>query len=112
MDYNQISPNNQLNSFAAASLFCGAASLLLCCTGLLSIPIGALGILFAILSKRLDKPMHYMSKTGIALSSAGIILGLLILAYTIFLIATDPQYQQMYLNTLQYYNQIYEGYGL
>ena len=35
MDYNQISPNNQLNSFAAASLFCGAASLLLCCTGLL-----------------------------------------------------------------------------
>ena len=112
MDYNQISPNNQFNSFAVASMFCGATSLLLCCTGLLSIPVGALGILFAILSQRLDRPMHYMSKTGIVLSATGIILGLIILAYSIYLIATDPEYQQMYLDTLQYYNQIYKGYDL
>lgn len=107
MDYEQIRQNNQIRTFASASLFCGTLSLLMCCTGILSVPVGALGILFAVLSKRADRPIHPASKTGIRLSCIGIVLGLAFLAYSIYMVATDPEYQKMYLETLQYYSQYY-----
>ena len=58
MDYYQ-NQNNEMNQnipqidpkyrgLSIASMVCGICSLVLCCTGLLSIPTGALGILFVI----------------------------------------------------------------
>jgi len=49
--------------------------------------------------------------TGVILSCTGIILGLFILIYTIFLINTDPEYQKLYNETFEYYSNFY-GYDL
>ena len=47
--------NNRPEGFAIASLICGILSNICCCTGILSLPVGALGILFAVLTKRKGK---------------------------------------------------------
>lgn len=106
MDNYQLNQNNQYNSFSVASTGLGIASIAMSCTGILSIPLGALGILFAILSKRKDKAMHKGSTTGIILSCIGIVLGLIALAYTIYLIVTDPEYRRLFEETYYYYNQL------
>lgn len=115
MDYqhnnNQQIPTNRMNPFSVASMVCGIVSITLCCTGILSIPVGALGILFAILTKRLGQKMPVHSMTGVILSCTGIALGAVILIYTIFMICTDPEYQELYNETLEYYSDIY-GYDL
>ena len=107
MEQNQYLQYNQTNTFAAASMFCGTLSILTCCTGVLTIPAGALGIIFAILSKRLNAPMHPASKAGIRLSCIGIVLGIITLSYTIYMIQTDPEYQKLYFEILQQYSQYY-----
>lgn len=110
MDYNQIRQNHQSQTFAMASMFCGTMSLIMCCTGILSVPAGAMGILFAILSKRKDRAYHPAARTGIRLSCLGIVLGITLLAYSIYLIVTQPEYTQLYLDTLQQYSQYYGTY--
>uniref|UniRef100_UPI003AB98B88 DUF4190 domain-containing protein n=1 Tax=Waltera sp. TaxID=2815806 RepID=UPI003AB98B88 len=68
MDYYQ---NNEMNQnipqidpkykgLSIASMVCGICSLVLCCTGLLSIPTGALGILFALLTRKRGQRMNNM----------------------------------------------------
>lgn len=81
MDYYQ--QNNQplytppkKNTFSVLSLIFGIASLVLLCTGLLPIPLGALGILFAVLSRR-GRKMDSNAKTGTILSAIGLGTGLL-----------------------------------
>ncbi len=111
MDYDQIRQNHQTQTFAMASMFCGTISLIMCCTGILSVPAGAMGILFAILSKRKDRGFHPASQTGIRLSCLGIVLGITFLAYSIYLIVTQPEYRQMYLDILQQYSQYYDTYS-
>ncbi len=121
MDYNRdnlyYSQNNtssgqapeKMNPFSIASMVCGILSILLCCTGILSIPLGALGILFAILTRRIGKSMPSASIAGIALSCAGVLFGLAMGAYVIYLIATDPEYRDIYEDTYEYYyNEFYE----
>lgn len=111
MDYNQNTPDNKPNPFSIASMICGITSIVLCCTGVLSLPLGALGILFAILTKRLGKPLPFHSITGVTTSCIGILLGLIMLIYTLFLISTDPEYQKLFQNTYEYYYDYY-GYDL
>lgn len=66
------------NGFAVAALVMGIMSLLFaCCTGIGGVFFGALGIVFAILSKK-DEPMATNAKVGLGLSIGGIILGIII----------------------------------
>lgn len=98
MDYqpynsqNQYSGGNQYNNarnnssggFATASFICGLLSLVLCCSGFISLALGAMGILFAILSNRKGKPMPGMSVAGISTGIVGMVLGFFITIYYIF----------------------------
>ena len=63
------------NQFATVSCALGVVSLTTMCTGILSIPLGALGILFAVLSRPTRK-MPPASRLGCGLSAAGLIGGL------------------------------------
>ncbi len=77
--------SSKTNAFAVASMICGICSVLFCCIELFSIVLGALGILFFILSMYKDKKLspHSLafSISGIILSSIGLILGLLMMTY-------------------------------
>lgn len=92
--YNQgnVPPKN---NFANASLILGICSLVLLCTGIFSIPLGALGILFAVLSRRAGK-MNPGAKTGCILSLAGLLSGLFItlFAYFSFIFTTIYDYME------------------
>ena len=58
---------------ATASLVMGILSLICCCCGYAGIVFGALGIVFALLSKK-DGPMCSQAKTGLTLSIIGLVL--------------------------------------
>ena len=92
-DYSNYIPTPQLerpNGFAIASMVCGILAIVVCCTGILGIPLGALSILFAVLSKRRGRKLPGMSLAGILLSVAGILLGLLMTVYSFYLVFNDP----------------------
>ncbi|MBQ9122406.1 MAG: hypothetical protein IJY10_02820 [Lachnospiraceae bacterium] len=76
MDYRYKQPNK----FSSTSCIMGISSLVTMCTGLFSIPLGALGILFAVLSKK-GKKMDPSAKLGCTLSGIGLVSGL---ALTLF----------------------------
>lgn len=80
MDYRYRKPNN----FSTTSCIMGSISLLTMCTGIFSIPTGALGVLFAVLSKK-EKRMDSGAKLGCILSAIGLCSGL---ALTIFVYVT------------------------
>ncbi len=106
MDFNQNNPNNNQNwdrwnsdasnssyynqpthrpygqAFLMASCLCGFLSITTCCTGVLSLPIGALGILFALLAYRKGKKMPSNGIVGIILSSVGMVIGIAMIVYT------------------------------
>ena len=103
MDFNQNSentnyvPNQPLkrqSGFAIASFVCGILSLVLCCTGILGIPAGALSILFAVLSKRKGESLSGMSIAGVVTSVIGILLGILTTAYSIYMLFYDPTFRE------------------
>lgn len=76
--------NRSTDGFAVASLICGILSLVLCCSAFLSLALGALGILFAVLSNRKGKAMPGMSIAGISTAIVGMLLGFLMSCYYIF----------------------------
>ena len=101
---NHFSTNqpNRPNGFAIASMCCGLVSVLLCCTGILPICLGALSILFAYFSKRKQSPLPGMSLAGIWLSIVGIILGILMTVYSFFLVFNDPFYREQADTMMEY----------
>ena len=104
---NQM-PDPRFRGLSIASMVCGICSLVLCCTGLLSIPAGALGILFALLTRKKGQRMNSMCVAGIWLSCVGLALGIFITVSSIVTVFTDPSY----LNMLdQMYQQMY-GVGI
>ena len=99
MDYYQNPDNSNYiptpqperpNGFAIASMVLGILAVVVCCTGILGVPLGALSIIFAALSKRRGKKMPGMSIAGICLSIAGIVLGLFMTVYSFYLVYNDP----------------------
>ena len=105
MDYYQNT--NKTSGFSIATIICGILSLATVCTGILPIPLGALGILFAVLTYRKGKKLPSLSRTGICLSCIGMVLGVLLTIYavaTVMPLFTNPEYRQE-LNT--YYESIY-----
>ncbi|MBD5460338.1 MAG: cytochrome d ubiquinol oxidase subunit II [Lachnospiraceae bacterium] len=80
MDYYQQNNRQpyirpERNTMATASLILGVASLVMLCTGILPIPLGALGVLLAVLSRRGGR-MPQPGGLGCALSCAGMAGGL------------------------------------
>ncbi len=93
-----------IRGFALASMIFGVSSILLCCTGLLPLPLGALGTLFAILSRRRAKPMSGMGAAGMVTSIIGMVMGIVIIAYLAAMVAmafnpdTRPYLDRIYQN--------------
>lgn len=89
--YNQPTHRPYGQGFIIASMICGALSVTACCTGILSLPLGALGILFALLTYRKGKKINGSAMTGIFLSVIGIITGVSMIIYSFY---TLPQMMQ------------------
>lgn len=114
-NYYSVTPTcpapEKLGGFSVASMICGMISIILCCTGILSLPLGAMGILFAVLSHRRGKSMPSMSLTGIILSCIGIVMGLIMLVFSIYMVMTDPEFRDTFKDTYEeYYDDYYEEY--
>ncbi len=76
--YGQPTPRKKNNGFAIASMVCGICSVVLSCLGL-SLPFGALGILFAILTCRKGRATDSMSIAGIVTSCIGLFMSVLMI---------------------------------
>lgn len=98
--YNQPtrSPFRQ-NTFATAALVCGILSLLSLCTGFISMVLGALGVLFAVLAFRKGKLLPQSATAGIILSGLGLVFSLMIIVATFVqlpaMLRNDATRQQM-----------------
>lgn len=90
--------------FEYASFVCGIVSLAFVCTGILSLPVGALGILFAILTGRKGKKMNPMSRMGIWLSGVGFGIGIFFLLLTAVALPFYLQTEEY----IQYRDRLYE----
>lgn len=76
---NQL-PYRQKNGFATAAMILGICSIVLCITILLPFPLGALGILFVILSRRRGEKLSGAAVGGLITSLIGMVLGLILTA--------------------------------
>ncbi len=79
----QYPPAPEKNGMAIASLVMGILSLLCCCCGYAGIGFGALGIIFALLSRK-EEPMCTHAKTGLILSIIGIAITVIVVIFFIF----------------------------
>ena len=82
--YNNYNPDRGRQAFDTASVVMGTISMILLCTGVLSIPSGALGILFATLGKKPGAERTKASKTGLILSTVGMIAGILTVTIALY----------------------------
>lgn len=121
--YNQPTHRPYGQGFIIASVICGALSVTACCTGILSLPLGALGILFALLTYRRGKKVNGTALTGIVLSIMGIITGVSMLIYSFYTLPDmmrDPMFrnqvdaitEQMYGMDFAEFMQEYYGYDI
>lgn len=98
MDYRQNPPATRRNPFTVASLILGICSLVSVCTAILPLPLGALGILFAILSYRKGQRMDIMAIAGITTSCVGLAFSVLIYGMVFAMMPSmlrDPEYRDM-----------------
>lgn len=103
--YNNYNPDRGRHSFEIASLVMSIISMVLLCTGILAIPFGALGILFAVLSRKDKSPLGKVALTGVIISVVSMVTGALITVYAIYTLMTDP-------SVLEEVSQMYARYGI
>ncbi|MGN0403231.1 MAG: hypothetical protein ACI4HQ_13365 [Acetatifactor sp.] len=96
--YNQPVHTPYDQGFAKASLVMGFLAATFSCWGL-SLPFGSLGILFAMLCKRKGVKLNSGCRTGLVLSVIGIISGILIIFYSVYMMLNNPEYMDQ-LNTI------------
>ena len=110
MDYTEYQSSRR---FALASMILGICSLLFFCTIYLPLPLGALGCLFAILSRRRGKALSGTAIAGLVTSCLGAVAGLVMLVVVIFSAITllQPSHRDQ-LNALfeQTYGMDFEDY--
>lgn len=80
--YNQPVHKPYGRGFSMASFILGVLSVTIGCCGI-SLPLGALGIFFALLVYRKGKKLNSTAKSGLVLSSIGAILGVLLIIYAV-----------------------------
>lgn len=102
------SEGNAPSGFASASLVLGILSLVLGCCCYVSIPLGGLGILFAILSKK-TAVMEGRARAGLGLSIAGLVLSILLTIIALFSFVTYSTRTGMSMEEYmdQYFREIY-----
>ncbi|MDE5588474.1 MAG: hypothetical protein K2J60_04940 [Acetatifactor sp.] len=99
--YNQPTHTPYDQGFSIAAVVCGLLSITLSCCPL-SLSLGAMGILFAVLCHRKSKPLYGNSRMGLYLSIFGCIYGTVNLIYLVIQNLKNPVFmQQIY--------QIYES---
>lgn len=86
--YNQPTHKPYGQGFTMASVTCGILSITTCCTGILPLPLGALGILFAVLVYRKGKKLNSACVMGITASCIGIAVGLMLTVYSFAMLPT------------------------
>ena len=105
--YNQPTHRPYGQAFSVASAVCGLLAVTTCCTVILSLPLGALGILFAVLARRKGRRMSTACVTGLTLSMIGLASAVLLMVYSFILLPVlmkndsfrlqlDTMTQQMY----------------
>ena len=95
-------PYQPPNGFASAALVLGILSLVLCCCCYVSIPLGALSILFAILSKR-ERQMSGRGRAGLCLAIVGLCLTVLFTLSIVITFVKDGEFQKVMDGYLEYY---------
>lgn len=80
--YNQPTHPPYDQGFSIASVICGLLSITLSCCPL-SLPLGAMGILFASLCSRKNRPLYGNSRMGLYMSIFGCIYGSVNLIYLV-----------------------------
>jgi len=103
--YNNYNPDRGRRSFETASLVMSIISLVLLCTGILAIPFGAMGVLFALLSRKDKEPMGRMALTGAVISVISMVTGAFITAYSVYTVMTDP-------SVIEEVSRMYARYGI
>lgn len=91
MDYQQRQP---VSPFAMVSLVMGILAIASMCTVFLPIPLGALGILFAVLAYRKGRAMPPQAMAGIGASAAGLLASISICIYSVAMLPTMLQSEQ------------------
>ncbi len=103
--YNNYNSAKGRQAFDTAALVMGIISLVLLCTGVLSIPAGALGILFSSLGKKPGEERTPRSKCGLMLSIIGLAAGIMLITVALYWFYTDP-------TALEQIKSMYEAYGM
>lgn len=118
---NQDFPNNQLNyermdntpsGMAVASLIIGIISIVSLCCPILSIILGALGIIFSLLSRRRKEKISGNAQIGMILSVLGLVLGFLVMIGTVIYVirqAGNENVQKYLKNYEEQYGDEYNG---
>ena len=120
--YNQPTHRPYGQAFTIASGICGLLSVTACCTGILSLPLGALGILFAALTYRKGKKMNSACLVGMVSSCVGIISAVIMTINTFTMLPTlmenesfryqlDTMTQQMYGMDFKTFMEEFYGYS-
>ena len=78
-------------AFSVASAVCGLLSMTTSCTIVLSLPLGALGILFAFLAHRAKKKMNSTCGTGLILSCVGLTTAVSMIVYSFVMLPSLMQ---------------------
>ena len=78
--YNQPTHRPYGQAFSTASLILGLLSVTIGCCGI-SLPLGALGILFALLVRRKGRRLEGTARTGLTLSVIGFTAGIFLTVY-------------------------------
>lgn len=97
-------PHPRRNAMMTAALVCGIASLVTVAVIYISMPLGALAILFGILS-RTESRMATRGKIGIVCGLAGLLLTITVTIGAMHHVFTDPDARSY----LEYMLQIYTG---
>ena len=103
--YNNYNPDRGRAAFDVASLIMGIISLVLLCTGILSIPAGALGVLFSTLGKKPGTQLSSNSKYRLILSCIGLITGIIVVTIAVYWFLTNP-------TAVEQVQSMYESYGM
>lgn len=106
--YNQPTHTPYDQGFSIASLILGLLSATLGCCGI-SLPLGALGILFAVLCHRKGKPMNSNARFGLCLSVFGCVYGIGFMIYSLFVQLPAMLQDPSYLNQLNQITQAFYG---